>query len=650
LRSAWADNSYSSIYVVYSPAKLRTIDSDTHSVIAESNFSASYGTALSRDGTKLYLGNAFGTISVLDLASNTITATIDLGATQFTPYILRLSPDGNSLYVGTAYDTILVVSTKTNAVTGSLPLGTGQAPNALAVSPDNSKLYVEATVNSVLVVDITTATVTATIAAVNLGALALTPDGSKLLIGDSPHRRVLIADTSTNLVTDAIPVDAIPVDIAISPDGSKAYVSNGDPSTATTTVSVISTSLKSVIATIGGFNNPGALAIIPNGTELYVANGAVVSVVDTATGTVKLSIPNATTITGNASSARNIFAGPSRMKSTLSVKAAGNGSGTVTSPAGIACGTNCSIALGAGNSVALSAKADAGSVFVGWSGGGCFGNQGCSLTLSSDTTIMANFVQTVATNIALGAATLPSSRSVLVGSTASFFGTIINSGPGVAMNCAIAPTSQAPGSFFFQTTDPATNNVTGTPNTPVDIPQGGQQSFLLAFTPTAAVTPTDIAFTFACTNASAAPVYSGINTLLFSASTTPVPDIIALSATPSGDGILDIAGTDASAAFGLAVINIGANAQLFAQVDTASASLPLTLTICRSNPSNGICTTQASSFVPTSLSSNETATFSIFATSKGSVAFLPAVNRIFVRFIDASGATRGSTSVAVRTQ
>src|SRR6185312_15681856 len=55
-----------------------------------------------------------------------------------------------------------------------------------------------------------------------------------------------------------------------------------------------------------------------------------------------------------------------------------SGSGTVTSsPAGINCGATCSASFASGTSVTLSAVADAGFTFAGWSGGGCSGTAGC---------------------------------------------------------------------------------------------------------------------------------------------------------------------------------------------------------------------------------------------------------------------------------
>jgi hypothetical protein len=54
--------------------------------------------------------------------------------------------------------------------------------------------------------------------------------------------------------------------------------------------------------------------------------------------------------------------------------------------------------------------------------------------------------------------------------------------------------------------------------------------------------------------------------------------------------------------------------------------------------------------VTTQIDAGETPTFGIFVQGTGAIPSDPAANRIFVRFKDAGGVTRGSTSVAVRTQ
>jgi len=77
---------------------------------------------------------------------------------------------------------------------------------------------------------------------------------------------------------------------------------------------------------------------------------------------------------------------------TLTVSKSGTGSGTVTSaPAGIDCGSTCSAGFDAGSSVTLTAAADAGSAFGGWSGGGCSGTGACTVTMSAATTVTAAF-------------------------------------------------------------------------------------------------------------------------------------------------------------------------------------------------------------------------------------------------------------------
>jgi FG-GAP-like repeat len=250
---------------------------------------------------------------------------------------------------------------------------------------------------------------------------------------------------------------------------------------------------------------------------------------------------------------------------------------------------------------------------------------------------------------ALVAAVLPSSRSVQVGHPASAFGTLINIGPTTLRNCRPAPAGiSAP--FTYQTTDPATNGLTGTPNTPVDIPAISAQSFVFAITPTDATPPTDVAMSFRCDDVLPAPVERGLNTLLLSASATPVPDIVALGATLSNDGIVNIPGTNGTGAFAVATVNVGASGSITASADTGSASLPVNISLCQTDPATGQCISAIGPTVTTTINANATPTFGIFVQGNGTVPFDPAANRIFVRFKDSGDVTRGSTSVAVRTQ
>jgi hypothetical protein len=245
---------------------------------------------------------------------------------------------------------------------------------------------------------------------------------------------------------------------------------------------------------------------------------------------------------------------------------------------------------------------------------------------------------------------LPESRSVEVGATATAFATIINTGAATGTSCAIAPSPPVPATFVYQTTNPATNALTGTANTPVNIDAGAAQSFVIALTPTAAFNATNVDFIFACANATEAPVETGLNTLLLSASTSPVPDVVALGATASNDGILHITGTSGSNAFAVATVNLGASSAITASINTAGANLPLALTLCQTNPASGQCISAIGATVATTIPAEATPTFAVFGTASGAIPFNPANSRIFVQFSDSTGAVRGETSVAVETQ
>lgn len=75
----------------------------------------------------------------------------------------------------------------------------------------------------------------------------------------------------------------------------------------------------------------------------------------------------------------------------LTVTRAGTGSGTVTSsPAGIACGTDCADSYASGTALTLTATPATGSTFAGWSGA-CTGTGTCSLTMSTARAVTATF-------------------------------------------------------------------------------------------------------------------------------------------------------------------------------------------------------------------------------------------------------------------
>lgn len=245
---------------------------------------------------------------------------------------------------------------------------------------------------------------------------------------------------------------------------------------------------------------------------------------------------------------------------------------------------------------------------------------------------------------ALAASVLPASRSVF-NATATAFATIINGGSVTATDCRLVPQTNTPTSFTYQTTNPATNGLTGTANTPVDIAPGGSQTFAFFFDPVAAFNPVDVVIAFDCANSPPAPVNSGLNTLLLSSGSAPVPDIIALAATIT-PGVVEIPGATGTGVFAVATLNAGVAGTITA---SATGTAGVNVQMCETNPTTGACISAVGPTVTTSIAADATPTFAFFVVGSGNVPFDPANNRVSVVFTDAGGITRGATSVAMRT-
>jgi hypothetical protein len=284
--------------------------------------------------------------------------------------------------------------------------------------------------------------------------------------------------------------------------------------------------------------------------------------------------------------------------------------------------------------------------------------------IDNDITSQANFGSgtPVGSLIAVGsfpsipvAAILPGSRSVQVGKTATVFGTMINTGTSTANDCQVSLPSDTPNtvlSLTYQATNPTTNALIGTPNTPVTIAPGAAQSFVLSFQATGPISETPLIPLFVCTDSVPAQTTSGVDTVNLLFSQFPVPDIIALALTTTDDGTvhLDITGLGF---FVVATDNLGISSPITATVTSSPNAAPLLngLTICQTNPATSDCLAPpTSSSVNLTINNGAQPTFAIFASSAAPVPFQPAINRINVNFTDSGGTLHGSTSVAVASQ
>jgi hypothetical protein len=79
------------------------------------------------------------------------------------------------------------------------------------------------------------------------------------------------------------------------------------------------------------------------------------------------------------------------------------------------------------------------------------------------------------------------------------------------------------------------------------------------------------------------------------------------------------------------------------------ATLAVDAALCQTEPTTGRCASELGPAVSTRIDPHGTPTFSVFVRAREPLPFDPATHRIFVRFKDEAGVTRGATSVAVRT-
>lgn len=208
------------------------------------------------------------TVSVLNIRNNTLIQTIS-DASFNEPYTVTINAAGTKAYITNSNaDTITIIDIPSNTVSGII--GGFDGPSGMVIMPDGTKAYVN-------------------------------NYGGPLGVGSGNGTTLRVVDLATNaIIGAAITVGQAPAAVAISPDGKFVYSINyvdGNPGTGT--MSVVSTSSNSVVATIAGFSGPFGIALTPDGRFAYVTNfgsnnfapfGTTVSVVDLKSNAITATI------------------------------------------------------------------------------------------------------------------------------------------------------------------------------------------------------------------------------------------------------------------------------------------------------------------------------------------------------------------------
>jgi YVTN family beta-propeller protein len=227
-----AATSTNRVYVSdFATGTLQVIDTATNSTIATLNVCAQPGVPVANpDATRLLIPCRRtavdpGGVKILD------TATFNLAVvgTVTDPQAATWSPDGSRFYV-TSTDHVWAFNASDRSFLFSVPV----VPGAFGVvaSPDNTKLYVAsfgdrgANPPAINVVDLATGQVQAIGIQGQPTWIALNPAGTMLFVAMSDVDSVLIMGTSSNspLAVITFPSNTRPQSVAVHPDGSRFYV------------------------------------------------------------------------------------------------------------------------------------------------------------------------------------------------------------------------------------------------------------------------------------------------------------------------------------------------------------------------------------------------------------------------------------------
>jgi YVTN family beta-propeller protein len=217
---------------------------------------------VSKDGTQLYISNEdVSAVSIVDIASGNVVKSLAMGAQ---PEGVKVTPDGKQVWVTSEETgTISVLDPVAGKIIKTFKVG--HRPRNIAFLADGSRAYVNAENDgTVVLVD---AKKYKMIKAIQLGKpgiikpmnVVLSPDEKKLYVSTGRGHQVFTVDTATNTVLSSVEVGARPWGIALSLDAKTLYSANGPSND----VSVVDLATNTVTKKIKAGKGPWGVLVLP---------------------------------------------------------------------------------------------------------------------------------------------------------------------------------------------------------------------------------------------------------------------------------------------------------------------------------------------------------------------------------------------------
>lgn len=237
-------------------------------------------------GTLLVLNKSDDTVSLVDLQTNEIRATLPTGDG---PHEVAVSPDGKtavvSNYGNTEHpgNTLTVLDVPGKKVVRTIELGNYSRPHGVAwLHGDDVAVTVEAS-KALLVVNVTEGKVKHAIATDQVGShmVAISPKHRRAFTANIGSGSTTVVDLASNKRITDVATGKGAEGIAVAPDGSEVWVTNREANT----ISVVDPATLKITATLEPGEIPIRVKFTPDGTRALVSNARSgdVAVFDTVT-------------------------------------------------------------------------------------------------------------------------------------------------------------------------------------------------------------------------------------------------------------------------------------------------------------------------------------------------------------------------------